>query len=65
MRATIPWRVLHIRKTHEEFIVATVLTKVRPKKLLETIKGVSEQKATKILVEGQLATSHSCMSFLN
>lgn len=24
----------------------------RPKKLLETIKGVSEQKATKILVEG-------------
>lgn len=26
--------------------------KRRPKKLLETIKGVSEQKATKILVEG-------------
>lgn len=29
----------------------------RPKKLLETIKGVSEQKATKILVEGKFATS--------
>jgi hypothetical protein len=29
-----------------------MLTKCRPKKLLETIKGVSEQKATKILVEG-------------
>jgi hypothetical protein len=30
-----------------------VLTRDRPKKLLETIKGVSEQKATKILVEGE------------
>ena len=29
------------------------LTTSRPKKLLETIKGVSEQKATKILVEGK------------
>jgi hypothetical protein len=29
------------------------LTRDRPKKLLETIKGVSEQKATKILVEGK------------
>jgi hypothetical protein len=29
------------------------LTTDRPKKLLETIKGVSEQKATKILVEGE------------
>jgi hypothetical protein len=31
----------------------------RPKKLLETIKGVSEQKATKILVEGELSTPYS------
>jgi len=30
-----------------------VLIRRRPKKLLETIKGVSEQKATKILVEGK------------
>jgi hypothetical protein len=46
-------------------IVAFILTKVRPKKLLETIKGVSEQKATKILVEGQFATSDSRISYLN
>lgn len=42
-----------------------MLSKCRPKKLLETIKGVSEQKATKILVEGQFATSRSLMSCRN
>lgn len=31
----------------------TILTSCSPKKILETIKGVSEQKATKILVEGK------------
>lgn len=27
----------------------------RPKRLLEQIKGISEQKATKVLVEGELS----------
>lgn len=27
---------------------------IRPKRLLEQIKGISEQKATKVLVEGKL-----------
>lgn len=30
-----------------------LLTLHRPKKLLEQIKGISEQKATKILTEGR------------
>lgn len=40
-----------------------MLIKCRPKKLLETIKGVSEQKATKILVEGQFATCCFLISY--
>lgn len=31
----------------------SVANLVRPKKALETIKGISEQKATKILIEGK------------
>jgi hypothetical protein len=42
-----------------------MLTKSSPKKLLETIKGVSEQKATKILVEGEFATSCFLLSYIN
>ena len=55
MQATTPSRVLHIREYTLEFHCKTTLTSYRPKKILETIKGVSEQKATKILVEGQFA----------
>jgi hypothetical protein len=57
--------VSHIRKLKEEPIAEQVLTNIRPKKLLETIKGVSEQKATKILVEGQFATSRALLSHIN
>lgn len=43
---------MHTRKMPKMSIAEIMLIKCRPKKLLETIKGVSEQKATKILVEG-------------
>lgn len=40
---------------HEDIKVILTLSLVvhhRPKRLLEQIKGISEQKATKVLVEG-------------
>ena len=38
---------------HYEELMDTALTSSRPKRVLEQIKGISEQKATKILTEGR------------
>jgi DNA repair protein RAD51 len=59
--------VYYVRRVHrvlETLAIALLLPHlltcagtIRPKRLLEQIKGISEQKATKILVEGKPTSS--------
>lgn len=42
---------LFVHSVH--ILIGLILVALRPKRLLEQIKGISEQKATKILVEGE------------
>ena len=51
--------VAYTSVTPIEYNQSNALTYSRPKRALEQIKGISEQKATKILMEGKCAdTAH-------
>jgi hypothetical protein len=52
---SLSWQKLDAAQCNDKsFIWLTCSVILRPRRLLEQIKGISEQKATKILVEGKL-----------
>jgi len=55
MVAITQWKVSHTRQSSQttSLLLILVLTRARPKRVLEGIKGISEQKATKLLAEGK------------
>ena len=52
MAASTPWNRLPIRQYTERIFDGAANGGGRPRRVLEQIKGISEQKATKILAEG-------------
>src|SRR5437764_8692211 len=57
MLACTPWKRLHTRRqAHHGLVTCSCLTFSSPRRVLEQIKGISEQKASKLLAEGTNAT---------
>src|SRR6266496_3864929 len=57
MLACTPWKRLHTRRqAHLGLVTCSCLTFSSPRRVLEQIKGISEQKASKLLAEGTNAT---------
>jgi len=63
MEATTLSRLWHTRKYTEHILKRPGADVCRPKKALETIKGISEQKATKILAEGVYVLNGSITNY--
>ena len=57
MLACTPWKRLHTRRqAHLGLVTCSCLTFSSPRRVLEQIKGISEQKASKLLAEGTYPT---------